>query len=230
MDLASEAELAAVEGALRGINAEAGITRCQRCAIDLGLILNTGIYSAAGAARLQAAPAAAAAPAGAAAAAAAAADGGGGESSGEAQCGDPQCCDPAHHHHHHQHGSHGDGQAGPAHDGRVGTVTISLPPGRALDLPRLRHWLDTLLWEGTAEAADLFRIKGLLHVAGSERKHILQARWASGAWRCWRGGRRCARVRWVAALPCRSRLRLQLATAWPSNARHLALLSCILVA
>jgi len=56
----------------------------------------------------------------------------------------------------------------------VGTVTVPLPPGAALDLPRLRHWLDTLLWEETAEKLDLFRIKGLLHVAGSNHKHILQ--------------------------------------------------------
>lgn len=164
VDLASEADLAEVEAALRGINAEAGITRCQRCDIDLGLILNTGIYSAAGVERLQAAPAEEGA--------AAAADGG--EGGAEAQCGDPQCADPEHHHHH-QHGSHDDACA-PAHDGRVGTVTIALPPGRSLDLARLRHWLDTLLWEGTADAVDLFRIKGLLSVAGSERKHILQAR------------------------------------------------------
>ena len=171
------------------MNAEAAITRCQRCEIDLRQILNTGIYSAG-----MRPPAAQA--------------GGGGDGSGQQQqaaegaaaagdqqqaeeqqpeqlqqlqeqqqCGDPQCGEPGHQHeHHHHHQRHGNdcSSSGGQHGGRVGTVTLSLP-GRALDLPRLRHWLDTLLWEQTAEAVDLFRIKGLLHVAGSGRKHILQA-------------------------------------------------------
>ncbi|KAL4424961.1 hypothetical protein ABPG77_002846 [Micractinium sp. CCAP 211/92] len=193
-DLASEAELAEVEAEIRRINAEAGITRCQRCQIDLSRILNTGLYSASS----QPAAATAAFPVDAPAssgggyeggqqaapsqeAAPAAGTGGAesvpapqqasqqqpaGSSNEGAPCEDPQCSDPHHHHHHHQ-------QEGGMHDARVGTVTIHLP-GAPLDLPRLRRWLDTLLWEETAEAADLFRIKGLLHVAGSDRKHILQ--------------------------------------------------------
>ncbi|EFN58776.1 hypothetical protein CHLNCDRAFT_29783 [Chlorella variabilis] len=151
VDLAGEEQLARVEGTIRGMNAEAAILRCQRCEIDLARILNTGIYSAV----MQGLQAAGAEP-------------------------------------------------GSGHDSRVGTVTILLP-GRPLDLPRLRHWLDALLWEqeqeqeqgqgqgqgsegaaagaaggaaGAATAAAaapvIFRIKGLLHVEGSERKHILQ--------------------------------------------------------
>lgn len=209
-DLASQAELAAIERELRGINAEAGITHCQRCQIDLSAILNTGLYSAGmrppaggepgsgnggSGEGLQGAEAAAGSAAraaeagtGAAAAAAGGRRGAGTGSDGQQQqqqqhCSDPQCDDPEHHHqqqqqpctnpqcsdpehpHHHSH----------QHDARVGTVTISLP-GAPLDLSRLRHWLDCLLWEGTADSADLFRIKGLLHVAGtgSSRKHILQ--------------------------------------------------------
>lgn len=196
-DLASEAELAEVEAEIRRINAEAGITRCRRCQIDLSRILNTGLYSASS----QPAAATAAFPVDAPAssgggykggqqaapsqeAAPAAGTGGAesvpapqqasqqqpaGSSNEGAPCEDPQCSDPHHHHHHHQ-------QEGSMHDARVGTVTIHLP-GAPLDLPRLRRWLDTLLWEETAEAADLFRIKGLLHVAGSDRKHILQGGW-----------------------------------------------------
>jgi G3E family GTPase len=168
------------------MNAEAAITRCQRCEIDLSQILNTGIYSAG------MRPAGAEAEAGAgsgggrqqqAAAAGAAAAGGDQQQEQQAeaqpqqeqqQCGDPQCGEPGHQHEHHQHQHHDDASSGGQHDGRVATVTLSLP-GRPLDLPRLRHWLDTLLWEQTAEAVDLFRIKGLLHVAGSGRKHVLQA-------------------------------------------------------
>ncbi|KAL4457856.1 hypothetical protein ABPG75_012721 [Micractinium tetrahymenae] len=178
-DLASEAELAEIEAEIRGMNAEAGITRCQRCQIDLSRILNTGLYSA------STRPAAAGEPQGsggsggadqqAAASQAAVTQGAGGAerkqpqqqacsdgSREDAPCSNPQCGDPNHHHHEHS-----------VHDARVGTVTIHLP-GAPLDLSRLRCWLDTLLWEETADAADLFRIKGLLHVAGSARKHILQ--------------------------------------------------------
>ena len=200
VDLAGEEQLARVEGTIRGMNAEAAILRCQRCEIDLARILNTGIYSAV----MQGLQAAGAEPGsgvdggapeagpGAAVGSAAA------EQQQEAQCGHPQCDNPEHHHHHHS------GGGGGQHDSRVGTVTILLP-GRPLDLPRLRHWLDALLWEqeqeqeqgqgqgqgsegaaagaaggaaGAATAAAaapvIFRIKGLLHVEGSERKHILQ--------------------------------------------------------
>ena len=173
-DLADEQQLREIEAEVRGVNAEAGITRCRRCEIDLGLILNTGLYSAG----LRGVAAAAAngssgGAAGAADAEAAAGSGGGEQPTGqqgqgEHACG-PQCSNPAHaHHHHHHHGSSSD-------PNRVGTVTITLPPGQPLDLARLRHWLDTLLWEdGTADAADLFRVKGLLCVAGSAHKHVLQ--------------------------------------------------------
>lgn len=186
-DLSNDAELAVVEAEIRGINAEAGITRCQRCEIDLSRILNTGLYSASAQPAAgreppsssgegqQAASQQATTPGGAHGgghtlqqqaeqqgqqAAPACSSGGEGES-----CGDPHCSDPHHNHHTQLEGS--------VHDARVGTVTIHLPDA-ALDFARLRRWLDALLWEGTAEAADLFRIKGLLHVAGSQRKQILQ--------------------------------------------------------
>lgn len=174
-DLADEQQLREIEGEIRGVNAEASITRCHRCSIDLRLILNTGMYSAG----LRGA--AAAAGDGGENGGAAAADGGSEQQQGQQQaqqageehaCG-PQCSDPEHHHHHH-HGSDSD-------PNKVGTLTITLPAGQPLDLARLRHWLDTLLWEdgaagaaGTAEAADIFRIKGLLCVAGSTHKHVLQ--------------------------------------------------------
>ena len=188
-DLADEGQLRGIEGEIRGVNAEAAITRCQRCEIDLSQILNTGIYTAG------MRPAAAGAGAGAGGDSGcqqpAAADGTAGaggqqqhtqqageqQQQQEQQCGDPSCEDPGHqhdHHHQHQHRHQDDASSGGQHDGRVGTVTLSLP-GRPLDLPRLRHWLDTLLWEQTAETVDLFRIKGLLHVAGSGYKHVLQA-------------------------------------------------------
>lgn len=39
---------------------------------------------------------------------------------------------------------------------------------------RLKEWLDTLLWERGADTADVYRMKGILSVAGSDRRRILQ--------------------------------------------------------
>jgi G3E family GTPase len=195
VDLADEEQLQRIEGAVRSINAEASVVRCHRCEIDLGRILNTGIYSAAG-------RAAEAVPVADARSPPTGARGTHAEQQGQHSCDDPGCSDPHHHHH-----SDSSGQ----HDGRVGTVTVLLPPGRAVDLPRLRRWLDELLWEqdggrdgaaaddstaGRAAAVpEIFRIKGLLHVAGSDSKHVLQGvheiydvvegpHWAPGEQRC----------------------------------------------
>lgn len=217
VDLASEEQLQRIEAAVHDMNAEAAVLRCQRCEIDLGRILNTGIYSAgmvagqeasahAGTGAAAAGAAAAAEPTAAGAAAAPDVGDAGGEQ--QPQCGDPQCSEAGPHHHEH-HGFNGPGPhssidcSSSQHDSRVGTVTIRLP-GRALLLPRLRHWLDMLLWDqggeadggaaaqgpstilaanradtGAAAAAtagvpEIFRIKGLLHVSGSSRKHVLQ--------------------------------------------------------
>ena len=40
---------------------------------------------------------------------------------------------------------------------------------------RVRDWLDTALWEKTSHKQDIYRMKGLLNVAGSDAAHILQA-------------------------------------------------------
>lgn len=82
-----------------------------------------------------------------------------------------------------------------AEGSRVRTVSMVLRD-RPLDLRSLRHWLDELLWEErSAQRADVFRVKALLWVAGSERKHVCQgvydiydvvegAEWAEGETRC----------------------------------------------
>ena len=72
--------------------------------------------------------------------------------------------------------------SGPAHQhhlpasARVRTVSLVVE-GRPLELGALRHWLDELLWEEERGEGrpDVFRIKALLWVAGSARKHICQA-------------------------------------------------------
>ena len=42
-------------------------------------------------------------------------------------------------------------------------------------LCRLKDWLDTLLWEKGSPTQDIYRMKGLLRVAGSHHAHVLQA-------------------------------------------------------
>lgn len=58
-----------------------------------------------------------------------------------------------------------------------GIATVQLRVQRPLDLGRLRHWLDGLLWERESRPEDVYRIKGLLRVAGPEApfKFVLQA-------------------------------------------------------
>ena len=40
---------------------------------------------------------------------------------------------------------------------------------------RLKDWLDSLLWDKGTPTQDIYRMKGLLKVAGSSRAHVLQA-------------------------------------------------------
>jgi hypothetical protein len=39
---------------------------------------------------------------------------------------------------------------------------------------RVKLWLDALLWERTAATEDVYRMKGVLAVEGSTRRHVLQ--------------------------------------------------------
>ena len=40
---------------------------------------------------------------------------------------------------------------------------------------RLKDWLDSLLWDKGSPTQDIYRMKGLLKVAGSSQAHVLQA-------------------------------------------------------
>lgn len=174
VDLASEAELAGVEAALRRINAAVAVVRCERCAVDLALLLDTGIYTGG-----QAAAERSALLGGGAAGPEDDGEGQGGAAPGGAAAECPADCSRPHQHHHHGSShSHGD---------QIATESAVLEG--SLDLRRLRHWLDELLWEGGAAAGggggvahdggrrrpEILRAKGLLSVAGSGRKHVVQA-------------------------------------------------------
>ena len=127
IDLVDESALELVEAEIAAVNADVAIVRCQNCVVDLGRILHTGMYT--GDALLI-------------------------EKERENED-DVESHD--HHHHHHDagtdctasrcsHPSHVH-----AHDPKVRTVTLHVH--RPLNLLKLRHWLDELLWEQDAAAA-----------------------------------------------------------------------------
>lgn len=194
IDLVDEEYIQHVERDIKAVNSEAEIIRCERCCVDLGKILHTGIYTGAldnnniyignkstknsnidmeslsEEERSQ---------------------GNHQEQEGEASKHENQNDGDNHDHDHDHHHDHEGCEAtvcshpehAHSHDPAVRTVTLRVP--HALSLPRLRHWLDELLWErgkgGEGEALedvpalDIFRIKGLLTVEGSTRKWVLQA-------------------------------------------------------
>ncbi len=54
-------------------------------------------------------------------------------------------------------------------------------------LRRVKGWMDRLLWDREQHPEDIYRVKGVLHVRGDPRKHMLQVSgngWARG----WEGG------------------------------------------
>ena len=57
----------------------------------------------------------------------------------------------------------------------VSTLLPGPPPQRIL-LARVKSFVDRLLWDREAHPElELYRLKGLLHVGGASKKHVLQA-------------------------------------------------------
>lgn len=78
------------------------------------------------------------------------------------------------HGHSHQHAmSHDHTSHAHQHDSSVRSISITCPG--ELDMIRLKDWLDTLLWEKGTATQDIYRMKGLIRVIGSEKAHVLQA-------------------------------------------------------
>ncbi|GLC33940.1 hypothetical protein PLESTB_000820300 [Pleodorina starrii] len=59
------------------------------------------------------------------------------------------------------------------HDNQVSTV--SLRCDHPVDLERFKSWVDHLLWDRDSRADEIYRMKGLICVEGSDKKHMLQA-------------------------------------------------------
>ena len=97
------------------------------------------------------------------------------------------------HHHHHGHGHHGPVQAAPsesdsplhdqhlfdghehsglaAHTHDESVTSVGIHAEGALDEKRLNQWLSALLRE---QGADIFRMKGILNIAGQDQRFVFQ--------------------------------------------------------
>ena len=62
-----------------------------------------------------------------------------------------------------------------AHSHNTAVTSVALRLEAAISLKSLRRWMDSVLWENAA-SADIFRIKGVVHVSDSNKKYILQVR------------------------------------------------------
>jgi len=74
--------------------------------------------------------------------------------------------DPDHHHDHHDHQDHG------GHIDKTGITSVSLTCAQPLDADMLEEWLQDLL---ARHGTDILRTKGILSIAGNDRKLALQA-------------------------------------------------------
>ncbi|GAB4820610.1 hypothetical protein N2152v2_007656 [Parachlorella kessleri] len=196
VDLVSPAQLQEIMREIAAVNGDARVLPCQRCQVDLGHILNTGIYSgtlAGPAAGPQPTPLPKASVGDSTAVPAAPQQRDGqatdlaveeaccGHAASEQEAGAADI-DTGHHAPACSlHGAGCSGGHGPQHQQgldaatQVRTLSILLPD-RPLQLERLRHWLDDLLWEErTPDRPDILRVKGLLWVQGSPHKHVCQA-------------------------------------------------------
>jgi G3E family GTPase len=159
-DLVTEAELAAVERAIRKLNPLAPIHRAQRSNVPLDLVLGRGSFDLA---RIEEIEPDFLNPA-----------------HGEAGHVHDEHCD---HDHHDEHGHHGHDHHGHDHDGHghgdgghdieaSGIRGISLTAHKPLNANRVTAWLNEVL---QAQGPDILRAKGILDVAGEDRRLVFQA-------------------------------------------------------
>jgi G3E family GTPase len=150
-DLVSEADLAAVEAQIRRLNPLAPIHRAQRSNVPLEAILGRGGFDLARITELQ-----------------------------------PEFLNPAHgepghvhdehcehdHDHDHHHHDHHDHDHAHDHVAEAGIRGVSLTLDRPIDGQRVTQWLNNIL---QAQGPDILRAKGILDVAGEDRRLVFQA-------------------------------------------------------
>ena len=146
-DLVSEAGLLAVEARVRGLNPLAPIRRTVRAEVPLETILNRRSFDLDRITALE-----------------------------------PESLNPAHgaaghvhdehcgHDHHHDHEHVHDGPRGHAHNDDIKGVSLSSE--RPIDGQKFTRWLDQLLAE---RGPDILRAKGIIEVAGEDRRLVFQA-------------------------------------------------------
>ncbi|MBP8247073.1 MAG: GTP-binding protein [Phenylobacterium sp.] len=153
-DLVTEAELKAVEAAIRRINPLAPIHRAQRSNVPLDAILGRGGFDLA---RITDILPEFLNPAH-------------GE---EGHVHDEDCDhDHDHHDHDHSHHDHGPAHAHEDHAAAAGIRGISLTLRKPIHGQRVTNWLNQLLAD---QGPDILRAKGILDVAGDERRLVFQA-------------------------------------------------------
>ncbi len=153
-DLVTEAELKAVEAAIRRINPLAPIHRAQRSNVPLDAILGRGGFDLA---RITDILPEFLNPAH-------------GE---EGHVHDEDCDhDHDHHDHDHSHHDHGHAHAHEDHAAAAGIRGISLTLRKPIHGQRVTNWLNQLLAD---QGPDILRAKGILDVAGDERRLVFQA-------------------------------------------------------
>jgi G3E family GTPase len=155
-DLVTEAELATVERAIRKLNPLAPIHRAQRSNVPLDMVLGRGSFDLARIEEIQPDflnPA-----------------------HGEAGHVHDEDCDHDHDHHGHDHHGHDhDHDHGHDHGHDVeasGIRGISLTAHKPLNANRVTAWLNEVL---QAQGPDILRAKGILDVAGEDRRLVFQA-------------------------------------------------------
>ena len=145
-DLVDEATLVRVEHRIRKINEGAPVLRSNHAQVDLTRILSVGGFAPA----------------------ALLVDDADFFGDHEHVCDDACEHDHAPHHDDHDHAGHAEPK-GHAHDASVGSVSMIFD--EAFDRPRLDACLNELL---AVQGDDLFRLKGILAIAGDDRRHVLQ--------------------------------------------------------
>jgi G3E family GTPase len=152
-DLVSEAELAKVEAMIRRLNPLAPIHRAQRSNVPLDTILGRGSFDLA---RIEALEPDFLNPA-----------------HGEPGHVHDEDCDHDHHGHDHHHHDH-DGHDGHEHDhiADSGIRGISLTADKPLNGNRVTAWLNDVL---QSQGPDILRAKGIIDVAGEDRRLVFQA-------------------------------------------------------
>jgi G3E family GTPase len=151
-DLVTEAELVEVERAIRRLNPLAPIHRAQRSNVPLDMVLGRGSFDLGRITDLEPDflnPA-----------------------HGEAGHVHTEDCDHDHdHHHHHDHDGHDHGDHG--HDiDASGIRGISLTSEKPINGQRITQWLNDVL---QTQGPDILRAKGIIDVAGEDRRLVFQA-------------------------------------------------------